>query len=96
MSDECIPCMKLCRECKRMYIATIWCGDLMCNKCLEMCWIVNDSEIMNGVFECCPSHRPLISDLLIEDRVPEHIKKYRDKQQKITKHKTYTAKYIDK
>jgi hypothetical protein len=82
MVDKCIPCMKKCRECKNSYITTIWCGNLLCNKCLEMCWIVNDKDIMDSMFECCPLHRPLITDLLIEDRVPQHIKEHRRKEEK--------------
>jgi len=42
-----------------------------------MCWIVNDRQIMDMVFSCCPRHRPLISEMLISDQVVKEIKRVR-------------------
>ena len=50
--------IKTCPECDREFADNKWCGLFMCNRCLNMAWIIDDDEIIKKVFECCDSHRP--------------------------------------
>lgn len=52
---------KHCMDCERSFIDTVWCGDILCNRCLEMCWLVDNSEIAERILGCCDYHRPYIS-----------------------------------
>ena len=74
MNQNCIPSLKKCNECDESYLNVLWCGELLCEKCLDMCSIVQDSNIMNIIFQCCPKHRPLLSELLISDRAVNKLK----------------------
>lgn len=59
--------VKHCAECKERFIATKWCGELTCQPCLDMAWLIDDNHITNLLFSCCPAHRPLVMDILIEN-----------------------------
>lgn len=59
--------IKQCQVCNERYLAIKWCGELMCQPCLEMAWLIDDDDIVELLFNCCPSHRPLVMDILIED-----------------------------
>ena len=52
---------KWCKECKKSFVDEKWCGELVCNRCINLCWIVDDIGISNRIFECCDYHRPQIS-----------------------------------
>lgn len=52
---------KYCMDCERSFVDTVWCGDLLCNRCLEMCWLVDNTEIAERILGCCDYHRPYIS-----------------------------------
>lgn len=52
---------KFCMECERSFVDTVWCGELLCNRCLEMCWLVDNVEIAERVLGCCDYHRPSIA-----------------------------------
>lgn len=63
---------KTCRDCGRSFVDDRWCGDLMCQRCLDMCWLVDDSEMIDRIFECCDLHRPFIGiHSLSDDHVNE-------------------------
>ena len=51
---------KHCKQCKQGFVDNLWCGELACQRCLDMCWIVDDREIIDRVLSCCDYHRPLI------------------------------------
>lgn len=52
---------KYCMDCERSFVDTVWCGDILCNRCLEMCWLVDNPEIAERILNCCDYHRPHIS-----------------------------------
>lgn len=72
---QCEKYLKVCVEsdCKVRFVSK-WCGMMHCERCLQLCWIMNEStDIMDKLFGCCPIHRPFVSDLLIEELMPKHL-----------------------
>ena len=59
--------VKYCKTCGIMFVATKWCGELLCQPCLDMAWLIDDDYAVEMLFTCCPAHRPLVMDVLIED-----------------------------
>jgi hypothetical protein len=56
-----ITYFKKCKECNRTFIDNRWCGDITCQRCLDLCWVINDYDISERIFNCCDYHRPQIS-----------------------------------
>lgn len=74
---------KYCMECERSFIDTVWCGDLLCNRCLEMCWLVDNVEIAERVLGCCDYHRPSIILSNVVDRSDSHTSRSNHKDEGI-------------
>jgi len=52
---------KKCVDCKRSFIDNKWCGEIGCQRCLDLCWVINERHIAERIFNCCDYHRPQIS-----------------------------------
>ena len=57
------PVLKICSDekCTKHFVDIRWCGTLTCNRCLKMCWLVNDKTIIDRIFNCCDYHRPFVT-----------------------------------
>lgn len=82
MNTKCkIGHYKTCIDCKRGFVDDIWCGDVMCQRCLDMCWVVNDPTIIERIFNCCDYHRPHVNmhninvEVDCNDDTTNHLKK---------------------
>ena len=56
-----IAVYKTCASCKMGFCDNKWCGELMCQRCLDICWILDDSVLCDILFTCCDYHRPQIN-----------------------------------
>jgi hypothetical protein len=64
---------KTCRDCERGFTDTRWCGELMCQRCLDLCWLIDDSDMADTIFTCCDMHRPFIgTHSMAEDHESEN------------------------
>lgn len=52
---------KMCASCGMGFCDNKWCGDLLCQRCLDICWILDDEQLCNILFTCCDYHRPQIN-----------------------------------
>jgi hypothetical protein len=56
-----IVCFKKCIDCNRSFVDNKWCGEITCQRCLDLCWVINEKHITERIFACCDYHRPQIS-----------------------------------
>ena len=56
-----ITSFKECVQCKRTFLDNKWCGEITCQRCLDLCWVIDDLYISERIFSCCDYHRPQIS-----------------------------------
>ena len=56
-----IAVYKTCASCKMGFCDNKWCGELMCQRCLDICWVLDDPILCDILFNCCDYHRPQIN-----------------------------------
>jgi hypothetical protein len=56
-----ISVYKKCTSCGVGFCDNLWCGDLLCQRCLDICWILDDDDLCAILFTCCDHHRPQIN-----------------------------------
>ena len=56
-----ISVYKKCTSCGTGFCDYTWCGELFCEKCLDICWILDDENLCSILFTCCDFHRPQIN-----------------------------------